>query len=81
MEEMKLYRVGLEQLDDYGTPVEHIDLWEEIPNSQEDTTALRMAINRYELLNITNRTAKYLMAVDENGDEMILQSEGYKYEK
>ena len=80
MKELKMYRVGLEQLDEYGTPVEHIDLWEEIPYSQKDTTALRMAINRYEMLEITKNTAKYLMAVNENGDEMILQSEGYKYD-
>lgn len=74
-----MYRVGLEELDDHKIPVEHIDLWEEIPSSRQDTTALRMAMNRYELLDITNWTAKYLMAITEDGDEIILQSEGYRY--
>ena len=70
MEKTQYFRIGIEKLGgDFNLPIEHIDSWEE-----ED---LEVAMTRYESIEIDSHSAKYLMAITYNEDEILLQSYGY----
>ena len=73
MKKVNTYQVGIEQLDEFGLPIEHIEYWEEYD--------LKVALFRYEAIEIEkNKTAKYLIAENWDGEQVILFSEGYKYD-
>jgi hypothetical protein len=64
------FRVGIEKLDEEtNLPTEHIDSWEE-----DD---LDVAMERYESIEIDKHSAKYLMAITFDDEEVLLQSYGY----
>ena len=73
MKEVKTYNIGIEKLDEFELPIEHIDYWEEYD--------LHIALARYESIEIErHKTAKYLIAQNWGDEEVILFSEGYKYD-
>lgn len=64
------FKVGIEKLDEEtNLPTEHIDSWEE-----DD---LDMAMARYESIETDRHSAKYLMAITYDDEEVLLQSYGY----
>ena len=70
MEKIQYYRVGIEKLGgDFNLPTEHIDSWEE-----ED---LEVAMTRYESIEIDSHSAKYLMGITYDEEEILLESYGY----
>ena len=67
---VKFYRLGIELLDENKRPVEHI--------TYEEENDFYKAIDIYESWYLSKNTAKYLIAVFENNDEILIKSSGYK---
>ena len=67
---VKFYRLGVELLDKNKRPVEHIEYDEE--------NDLYVATDIYKSWCLSKNTAKYLIAVCENGNEILIKSSGYK---
>ena len=74
MKELNYYQVGVELLDEFGLPVEHIE--------HELTNDIYTALAYYDGYTIEkNKTAKYLLAENWDGEQVVLMSKGYKYNK
>lgn len=74
MEQVKYYRVGVELLDKEQRPTEH--------EYCETELYINDALLHYDNLKIeTGKNAKYLIAVSNSNEEMILLSKGYKGDK
>ena len=70
MNKIQYYIVGIEKLGgDFNLPTEHIDSWEE--------EELEVAMTRYESIEVDSHSAKYLMAITYNEEEILLESYGY----
>ena len=67
---VKYYRLGVELLDKNKRPIEHISYEEEID--------FYNATDIYKSWYLSKNTAKYLIAVCENGNEILIKSSGYK---
>ena len=67
---VKFYKLGVELLDENKRPVEHVDYTEE--------NDFYTATDIYESWYLSKNTAKYLIAVYENDDEILIKSSGYK---
>lgn len=74
MKDINCYKIGVELLDEFGLPLEHTEY--------EETNNIYVALMYYTTFNIEkNITAKYLIAENWDGEQVILFSEGYKYGK
>ena len=74
MKELYCYKIGVETLDAFGLPLEHIEY--------EKTNDIIMALFYYNGYTIEkHKTAKYLIAENWDGEQVVLKSEGYKYGK
>lgn len=74
MKDLYCYRVGVETLDDFGLPLEHAEY--------EEVNDIIMALFYYDSFDVEkDRTAKYLIAENWDGEQVVLKSEGYKYGK
>ena len=74
MKDLYCYKIGVELLDNFGLPLEHIEY--------EKTNNIYTALAYYNGYTIEkNITAKYLIAENWDGEQVVLESEGYKYEK
>lgn len=68
---IKYYRLGVELLDEQTkTPIEHLEY--------EEEQNLEIALDIYESWVIQDDTAKYMYKIMQNGEEILMFSEGYK---
>lgn len=74
MKDLYCYKIGIELLDNFELPLEHIEY--------EETNDIIMALFYYNGYAIEeHKTAKYLIAENWDGEQVVLKSEGYKYGK
>lgn len=74
MKDLYCYKVGIETLDNFGLPLEH--------EEYEEVNDIILALFYYDSFDIEKgKTAKYLIAENWDGEQVVLKSEGYKYGK
>ena len=74
MKDLYCYKIGVETLDAFGLPLEHIEY--------EKTNDIILALFYYGSFDIEKgKTAKYLIAENWDGEQVVLKSEGYEYGK